>query len=82
LDKSITRRDFLGSTLLASGAALVLGASPQELLAQTDPFTGYGGVGEYSSSNGNTLPVLRDGPAIRDRRYDPLPKDVIDTGEI
>jgi len=82
LDKSITRRDFLGSTLLASGAALVLGASPQELLAQTDPFTGYGGVGEYSSSNGNTLPVLRDGHAIRDRRYDPLPKDVIDTGEI
>jgi spermidine dehydrogenase len=81
LDNPITRRDFLGSTLLASGAALVLGANPQELLGQADPFTGYGGVGEYSSSNGNTLPVLRDGHSIRDRRYDPLPKDVIDTSE-
>ena len=81
LDKSITRRDFLGSTLLASGATLVLGASPQELLAQTDQFTGYGGVGEYSSSNGNTLEVLRDGHSIRDGRYDPLPSDIIDTGE-
>ena len=81
MDKSITRRDFLGSTLLASGAALVLGANPQELLSQSDPFTGYGGVGEYSSSNGNTLPVLRDGHSIRDGRYDPLPQDVIDTGE-
>jgi len=81
LDKSITRRDFLGSTLLASGAALALGASPQELLAETDSFTGYGGVGEYSSSNGNTLPVLRDGHSIRDGRYDPLPSGVIETGE-
>jgi spermidine dehydrogenase len=81
LDNSITRRDFLGSTLLASGAALVLGATPQDLLAQADQFTGYGGVGEYSSSNGNTLPVLRDGHTIRDRRYDPLPNDIIDTGE-
>jgi len=81
LDNPITRRDFLGSTLLASGAALLLGASPQELLAQTDQFTGYGGVGEYSSSNGNTLPVLRDGHSIRDGRYDPLPNGVIDTGE-
>ena len=81
MDNPITRRDFLGSTLLASGAALLLGASPQELLAQSDPFTGYGGVGEYSSSNGNTLPVLRDGHSIRDGRYDPLPNDVIDTGE-
>ncbi len=80
-DSSITRRDFLGSTLLASGAALLSGATPQQLLAQTDQFTGYGGVGEYSSSNGNTFPVLRDGHAIRDHRYDPLPENVTDTGE-
>lgn len=80
-DSSITRRDFLGSTLLASGAALLSGATPQQLLAQTDQFTGYGGVGEYSSSNGNTLPVLRDGHAIRDRRFDPVPENVADTGE-
>src|ERR1051326_8754142 len=81
---SITRRDFLGSTLLASGAALLSGANPAQLLAESgqDEFTGYGGVGEYSTSNGNTLSVLQAGHSIRDGIYDPLPKDVVDTGEI
>jgi spermidine dehydrogenase len=84
MDNSITRRDFLGSTLLASGAALLRGATPAQLLAETgaDEFTGYGGVGEYSTSNGNTLPVLQAGHTIRDGVYDPLPKDVVDTGEL
>lgn len=77
----ITRRDFLGSTLLASGAALLDSLSPQELLAQKDEFTGYGGVGEYSTSNGNTLPVLQAGHKIRDAVYDRLPKDIVETGE-
>jgi spermidine dehydrogenase len=79
----ITRRDFLGSTLLASGALLLNSVTPEELLAQQqDDFTGYGGVGEYSSSNGNTLPVLQAGHRIRDGVYEPLPKDVVETGEI
>src|SRR5438067_1861052 len=88
-DNEITRRDFLGSTLLASGAALLGGATPADLLAQqaqrhdqaTEEFTGYGGVGEYSRSNGNTLEVLRAGHTIRDATYEPLPKEVVDTGE-
>jgi spermidine dehydrogenase len=80
----ITRRDFLGSTLLASGAALLNGATPAQLLAEatTDEFTGYGGVGEYSTSNGNTSAVLQAGHSIRDGVYDPLPKDVVDTDEL
>src|SRR2546425_11523313 len=82
MDALITRRDFLGSTLLASGAALLSGASSAELLADRDEFTGYGGVGEYSTSNGNTLQVLRDGHSIRDGLYDPPPNDIIDTGEM
>lgn len=57
------------------------GATPAELLAETDAFTGYGGVGEYSNSNGNTWGVLQAGHAIRDRRYEPLPESVVDTGE-
>jgi spermidine dehydrogenase len=78
----ITRRDFLGSTLLASGAMLFDSLSPREILAQSgDEFTGYGGVGEYSASNGNTLSVLQAGHKIRDAVYNPLPKDVIETGE-
>jgi spermidine dehydrogenase len=78
----ITRRDFLGSTLLTSGAALLGSATPAELLAmQGDEFTGYGGVGEYSTSNGNTWNVLQAGHTIRDAVYDRLLNDVIDTGE-
>jgi spermidine dehydrogenase len=81
MDEAITRRDFLGSVLLASGAVLLESASPAELAAATDQFTGYGGVGEYSTSNGNTLEVMQAGHSIRYGTYDPLPKDLIDTGE-
>jgi len=77
----ITRRDFLGSTLLASGACLLGGLAPSQLLAAKDEWTGYGGVGEYSASNGNTLDVLLAGHKIRDGAYTPLPADAIDTGE-
>jgi spermidine dehydrogenase len=82
MNEPVTRRDFLGSVLLASGAALFESMTPAELLAAQDEFTGYGGVGEYSSSNGNTLQVLQTGHTIRDGIYDPLPKNIIDTGEI
>ena len=82
METSITRRDFLGSALLASGSALLGGIAPAELLTQNDDFTGYGGVGDYSTANGNTRDVLEAGHAIRDRMYDPLPKDIIDTGEL
>src|SRR5215831_20298132 len=77
----ITRRDFLGSILLASGAVLLGGITPAELFAAQDEFTGYGGVGEYGSSNGNTLDVLVAGHSIRNGLYNPLPNSVIDTGE-
>src|SRR4030095_11062046 len=61
MDQAISRRDFLNSTLLASGA--LLGAlTPAELLAraaaQGADWTGPGGVGDYAISNGNTLEVL------------------------
>ena len=87
---SITRRDFLGSTLLASGASLLNGWNPAQLLAMgsgsaaadaQDDWTGYGGVGEYSRSNGNTYAVMEAGHKMRDGAYDPLPPDTIDTGE-
>jgi spermidine dehydrogenase len=81
MQAEITRRDFLGSTLLASGALLLDSVTPQELLAQKDEFTGYGGVGEYASSNGNTWPVLQAGHKIRDAVYNRLPKDIVETGE-
>ena len=82
METNITRRDFLGSALLASGSALLGGIAPAQLLAQNDDFTGYGGVSDYGTSNGNILDVLQAGHAIRDRVYELLPKDIIDTGEL
>jgi spermidine dehydrogenase len=80
MDSGITRRDYLNSTLVASGAALLSGACPMDLLAQAD-WNGYGGVGEYSNSNGNTYEVMTDAHKIRDHVFEPLPADVPDTGE-
>ncbi len=89
MDHCLTRRDFLGSTLLASGAALLDGLTPAQLLARGggsgaggDEWTGFGGVGEYSAANGNTLEVLTAGHRMRDGAYSPLPADTIDTREI
>ena len=84
MEQQVSRRDFLNSTLLASGA--LLGAlTPAELLAraaaQGEDWTGPGGVGDYANSNGNTLAVLTEGHQIRDRVYDVLPSSAIDTGE-
>src|SRR5271155_914439 len=90
MDASITRRDFLGSTLLASGAGLLGGLHPAHLLAlangsvvagEKDDWTSFGGVGEYSHSNGNTYAVMESGHKMRDGAFDPLPADTIDTGE-
>jgi spermidine dehydrogenase len=92
MDERITRRDFLNSTLLASGGALMSRLSPAELLAQVttaeetaaetaEAWTGYGGVGDYAHSNGNTRSVLDAGHQIRDGLFETLPKDITDTGE-
>jgi spermidine dehydrogenase len=78
MDTSITRRDFLGSTLLASGAALL----PQPAPAQTlDDFTGFGGLGDYANSNGNTREVMLAGHQMRDGVFDQSTAEVVDTGE-
>src|SRR5579859_426026 len=89
LEQEITRRDFLNATLLASGGLLMSANSPAHLWAQTahaatpmgDDWTGYGGVGDYANSNGNTTSVLEAGHQIRDGAFESLPASVIDTGE-
>lgn len=83
LDRNITRRDFLGSTLIASGAAL---AAPSWLQASTeagfDPWTGYGGVGDYATANGNTAAVRDAAHLIRDGMASGLLDGARDTEEI
>src|SRR5271166_2493706 len=91
MDCGITRRDFLNATLLASGGLLMGSASPAELLAgqkasqETSPddtWTGYGGVGDYANSNGNTRAVLEAGHQIRDGLFESPAAGVVETGEI
>ena len=90
LEQNITRRDFLNSTLLASGGALLSSMSPAQLLAQKaenknsfiDDWNGYGGVGDYANSNGNTTAVFEAGHRIRDGEFETAPSDFVDTGEI
>ena len=84
MDSSITRRDFLGSTLLGAGAALLDGLTPAQVLGATaqDDWTGYGGLGDYRLSNGNTLEVLQAGHRMRDGAFNSLLAHLVDTGEI
>jgi spermidine dehydrogenase len=94
MDRDITRRDFLNATLLASGGLLLNSASPAELLAEQkteqkssqeksadDSWTGYGGVGDYANSNGNTQAVFEAGHQIRDGLFDGPAAGVVETGE-
>ncbi len=90
LDQNITRRDFMNSTLLASGGVLLGSVTPAQLMAQNpaknspgaDDWTGYGGVGDYANSNGNTTAVFEAGHRIRDGEFESAPTNFIDTGEI
>jgi spermidine dehydrogenase len=80
-----TRRDFLNTTLLASGSALLGAASPLELLAAAGAreFDGYSGIGDYAGANGNTLAVLTEGHKIRDRVYERVPaRAIADAGAV
>jgi hypothetical protein len=82
LQASITRRDFLGSTLLASGGALLGGLSPAQLLEGSDDWAGYGAVGEYRHSSDNPREVMLAGHKMRDKAYPNPELDALDTGEL
>src|ERR1700744_4626806 len=84
MDQDISRRDFMNATLLASGGALLSGLTPHQLLAQMgkDNWTGYGGVGDYAESHGNTYEVMTAGHQIRDHVFADPPQQVEDTGEV
>ncbi len=81
LDQPIQRRDFLNASLLATGGALLHAAAPQHMFASGADWTGYGGVGDYRHSNGNTETVMLAGHQIRDHDFPQLPASTHDTGE-
>jgi spermidine dehydrogenase len=88
MDAPISRRDFVNGTL-AAGAGLWLGghapggALGDALAAQPagDAWTGYGGVGEYARSNGNTYEVMAAAHAMRDGAFETAAARAADTGE-
>ncbi len=88
LDRSITRRDFVGSMLLGTGAVLLGSPAPSKILYNkrknnfSDPWTGYGGVGDYATSNGNTRSVMLASHQLRDGEKPNLISSAVSTGEV
>src|SRR5580698_6862263 len=70
LNAHITRRDFLGSTLIGSGAILLGAAAPALAQNLTSQWNGYAGIGDYARSNGNIAAVVNAAHGIRDGIYE------------
>lgn len=73
---NITRRDFLNGTSAGMGAMLLGLGAPNALSSQTTPrsslgqdWYGYGGVGDYRTSHGNTPEMVADAHRLRDRGF-------------
>jgi len=79
MNEPISRRDFVNGTLVA-GAGLLLRGKPNEFSPE-DAWTGYGGVGDYRLSNGNTWDVMSAAHAMRDGAFESRITSAIDTGE-
>ena len=87
LGEEITRRDFVNGALVGVGATLLGAAAPGCTARQTpapttsDPWTGYGGVGDYATANGNVAAVRDAAHLIRDGLTGSMMSEVKDTGE-
>jgi spermidine dehydrogenase len=88
LDCRISRRDFLDASLLAAGSALLTSPAPALLGQPRGPLTnaeweGYGGVGDYARSHGNTWESVITAHELRDGSFggERARAAVIDTGE-
>lgn len=77
----ITRRDFLNGMLLGAGAFLLELPAPLKVFAQSQPTYGFGGIGDYASSNGNTYSVISAFQAIQNGDYQFISREIIDTSE-
>jgi len=81
LSKGITRRDFINGVLVGSGAALLPGGSTSAQISEgfqrpsmRSDWYGYGGVGDYQASHGNTPEMVASAHQIRDGAFDNLGK--------
>lgn len=83
----ITRRDFVGGTLVAAGSGGLLGAlagatSTARAQGLKDDWTGPGGIGDYARANGNTADVVNAAHSVRDGAYGAMLHDVTETSEV
>ena len=81
MSEPISRRDFLNGTLVAGAGLLLHGTTPLTK-SPGDEWTGYGGVGDYARSNGNTYNVMTTAHAMRDGAFEKSIGRAIDTGEM
>ena len=81
MNEAISRRDFLNGTLVAGAGYFLHGKIPTSI-SPADAFTGYGGVGDYRHSNGNTWDVMNAAHAMRDGVYERSIARATDTGEM
>jgi spermidine dehydrogenase len=82
MNTRICRRDFLNSTLLATGSLLMKSFTPIQILGQQPSWGGYSGVGDYAGANGNTEEVMLAAHAVRDGVFDSPSAAAIDTREV
>ncbi len=90
---SITRRDFVGGTLIGSGAALLAAKAPglipraqaqsiaAPLTGLDKSWTGPGGIGDYASANGNTHDVVNAAHTFRNGDFEARVRGAASTGE-
>jgi spermidine dehydrogenase len=81
MNEPITRRDFLNGALVA-GAGLLARGEPFATTSPADAWNGYGGVGDYRRSNGNTYEVMTAAHAMRDGQFERSVAGATDTGEM
>src|SRR5580692_3842319 len=70
LSTAMTRRDFVGATLIGSGALLLGAPPPSRAQGLSAEFNGYAGIGDYARSNGNIASVVNAAHGIRDGLYE------------
>lgn len=81
MNEPVSRRDFLNGVLLVGAGILVRGQAFAEMSAPDD-WTGYGGIGDYRLSNGDTYEVMTTAHAMRDGAFERRIASAIDTREM
>jgi len=80
MNESISRRDFVNGALVAGAGMLLNSRAPAMAITPADAWNGYGGVGDYRASNGNTYDVMTAAHAMRDGAFEKTA--ATDTGEM